>query len=276
MHIVQGEAKVPRYSYDSRKPKRNSFKRLPRLVYDAVTHLNGHTDVEGLFRVSGSIVRQRKLVSDLNQGLPTPDAHAHDMANILKRFFRELPEPLLTSRLLASFEQAWDIRESGTFDDVTYEEAVLLLCLLLPVEHRHVLQYIMRFIKSVADRCDVNKMTAENLATVLTPNFTRSGSRSTLPTKRQLFAYTRVVELMILKAELIGVVPCGVEEKVKKINLVPFSSGDMKKEGDVVDGGAASGSTDRHAGEEGGSGDLEQLGAKKKRKKRRSSSLSGK
>ena len=224
--------------------------------------------------MSGSIVRQRKLVSDLNQGLPTPDAHAHDMANILKRFFRELPEPLLTSRLLASFEQAWDIRESGTFDDVTYTEAVLLLCLLLPVEHRHVLQYIMGFIKSVADRCDVNKMTAENLATVLTPNFTRSGSRSTLPTKRQLFAYTRVVELMILKAELIGIVPCGVEEKVKKINLVPFSSGDMK-EGDVVDGGAASGSTDRHAAE-GGSGDLEQLGAKKKRKKRRSSSLSGK
>ena len=66
---------------------------------------------EGLFRISGNKKRQEELKYILNKGgklnLFTEDDsyNPHDIAGILKQFFGELPEPLLTRQLYDCYQQ---------------------------------------------------------------------------------------------------------------------------------------------------------------------------
>lgn len=55
---------------------------------------------EGIFRRTGSIERQQELKYLLNQGsfldLGSGTYSVHDCASVLKGFFQDLPDPLLT------------------------------------------------------------------------------------------------------------------------------------------------------------------------------------
>ena len=107
-----------------------------RILHDTVTFLQHHLHTEGLFRKTGSLSRQRELLSFMDRGAMIPgDSHTHDVANLMKRFFRELPEPLLTNRLLSCFEDAYNMFHT---DKEKFHKVVLLLCLLLPQDHRWV------------------------------------------------------------------------------------------------------------------------------------------
>ena len=67
------------------------------------------TDVEGLFRISGNKRRQEELKSTLNKGqfvdLADRTYSQHDLTTILKQFFAELSEPLLTNSLYFCYKQ---------------------------------------------------------------------------------------------------------------------------------------------------------------------------
>ncbi len=62
-----------------------------------------------MFRVSGNKRRQEDLKEALNRGQPVDLSDRtysqHDMATILKQFFAELTEPLLTNSLYACYKQ---------------------------------------------------------------------------------------------------------------------------------------------------------------------------
>jgi len=67
--------------------------------------------MEGLFRISGNKKRQEELKAILskNENLNLDAAPccytAHDIAGILKYFFSELPEPLLTKSCFVCYQQ---------------------------------------------------------------------------------------------------------------------------------------------------------------------------
>ena len=61
------------------------------------------------------------------------DTNVHDVASLLKQYLRELPEPLITSRLFPVFEACYSLSQP-----TERQRCVLLACLLLPRIHLQV------------------------------------------------------------------------------------------------------------------------------------------
>lgn len=96
------------------------------------------------------------------------DKNVHVAANLLKLFFRELPEPLFTTRLYHEFINA--IR----LNDDEYQQVALIKILdQLPVDHRRVLLYLFDHLIRVSEHSNKNMMHLENLAVVFGPTLMR-------------------------------------------------------------------------------------------------------
>ncbi|KJH46893.1 RhoGAP domain protein [Dictyocaulus viviparus] len=106
----------------------------------------------------------------------------HDVADMLKQYLRELPEPLMTARLSETF--------ANIFIHVPENERLLALqytILLLPDENREALQTLLLFLYDVSKHSESNSMPAQNLAVCFTPSlFHLSASRldKITPTRR--------------------------------------------------------------------------------------------
>lgn len=133
----------------------------------------------------------------------------------MKQFFRQLPEPLLTNHLHDCFVKTQRLDEEG--DQV---EAVLLLCLLLPIAHLTTLQFIMRFLAKVASCSQQSKMGTNNLAIVLTPNLIHSAKKegNCPASEKQLKEQTAVIDLLLRHADKIGLVSEDIYERAKLID----------------------------------------------------------
>lgn len=188
--------------------------RIPKLLHDIAEHLRPQYSTVGLFRVCGSAVRMRKIEETANRGETIGAGQPHDLAGILKSFFRLLPDPLLTHRLYGAFVDAFQLPAPERL------RAVLLLCLELPQAHLHTLRFLMNLLSDVVSQPDT-KMTANNLAAIFTPNLlspldidSKTKERATVTTELELGNHKNavgVVELLILHHDLIGVVPPDVE-----------------------------------------------------------------
>uniref|UniRef100_A0A671L4H6 Rho GTPase activating protein 11A n=1 Tax=Sinocyclocheilus anshuiensis TaxID=1608454 RepID=A0A671L4H6_9TELE len=172
-----------------------------------------HLDTEGLFRKSGSVVRVKSLRAKLDQGedcLPT--ALPLDVAGLLKQFFRELPEPVLTSDLHSAFLKA---QELPTDEERT--SATVLLSCVLPDRNLNTLRYFFSFLKSVSQRCAENKMDSSNLSVIFAPNLFHcgdGGEKISSSTEKRLKRQAAVVQRLIDNAQHLGVVPQFLMEKV--------------------------------------------------------------
>jgi RhoGAP domain len=72
-----------------------------------VVFLSGLT-CEGIYRISGVKSKVQSLKDSYNKGMNVylNDHEPSVVASLLKQFLRELPEPVLTSKLMPKFEQA--------------------------------------------------------------------------------------------------------------------------------------------------------------------------
>ncbi|XP_042599026.1 rho GTPase-activating protein 11A-like [Cyprinus carpio] len=172
-----------------------------------------HLDTEGLFRKSGSVVRVKSLRARLDQGedcLST--ALPLDVAGLLKQFFRELPEPVLTSDLHSAFLKA---QELPTDEERT--SATVLLSCVLPDRNLNTLRYFFSFLKSVSQRCAENKMDSSNLSVIFAPNLFHcgdGGDKMSSSTEKRLKHQAAAVQRLIDNAQHLGVVPQFLMEKV--------------------------------------------------------------
>lgn len=147
-------------------------------------------------------------------------ANPLDVANLLKQFFRELPNPLLTSALYRSFIESASLKECHS-----RSSAILNLCLLLPAPHLATLRHTMCFLDHVASMSEHNKMDASNLSICLAPNFLRgpprkvkwrSSSRTCMSETCLLEAEIAVVRILILEAQNIGIIPDEILERQRR------------------------------------------------------------
>ena len=100
----------------------------------------------------------------------------HVAANLLKLFFRELPEPLFTSTLYKQFVHAIQLT------DIDNQRITLLKTLeLLHPDNRRILFYLLDHLLRVSQYSNVNMMHLENLAVVFGPTLMRP-SKLILPT----------------------------------------------------------------------------------------------
>ncbi|XP_071444005.1 rho GTPase-activating protein 7 [Hetaerina americana] len=93
------------------------------------------------------------------------EQQAYDVADMVKLYFRELPEALLSSKLSDTFISVFQHVPEGQ-----RKEAIQCLLLLLPDENREVLQTLLDFLVQVASHSSENQMTIGNLAVCLAPS----------------------------------------------------------------------------------------------------------
>ncbi|XP_054747775.1 uncharacterized protein LOC129253431 isoform X3 [Anastrepha obliqua] len=133
-------------------------------------------DQIGLFRKSGVKSRIMKLKTEVEQLDSTAlcmevydTQQAYDVADMLKQYFRDLPESLLTTKMSETF--------AAIFQHLPRDvrlEAVQCSVLLLPDENREILYALLEFLTLVAANAEQNQMTANNLAVCLAPSLFHS------------------------------------------------------------------------------------------------------
>ncbi|GAB6028696.1 hypothetical protein CHUAL_004520 [Chamberlinius hualienensis] len=143
-------------------------------------------DSVGIFRKSGVRSRIQKL-KNLHEANPSnvvyDEQQPYDVADLLKQYFRELPEALLTNKMSETFISIYQhVAEEARL------EALQAALVLLPDENREVLQALLSFLNDVANRSKENQMTASNLAVCFAPSLFHMScprSQSTSPRRRK-------------------------------------------------------------------------------------------
>ena len=127
---------------------------------------------EGLFRLAAGSSKVKRLKAEIETpGLPVllslEAADHHVLTGIIKSYLRELPDPLFGGSLYNEWLEAGQCEDSGERADLIFN---LLQHDNLPMENFRNIQYLFRFLFEVSKMEDRNKMTASNLAIVITPN----------------------------------------------------------------------------------------------------------
>jgi RhoGAP domain/LIM domain len=157
--------------------------RIPALVDDAITTMRKmDLSVEGVFRKNGNIKRLNETVAIIDKegcdGVDLSKENVVQVAAILKKYLRELPDPLLTFKLHRLY-----ITSQKISDEEKRRRVLHLTCCLLPKSHRDCLEVLFSFLNWVAsfhqvDEESGSKMDTHNLATVIAPNILFTNSKN--------------------------------------------------------------------------------------------------
>ncbi|KAI1903561.1 hypothetical protein AGOR_G00028450 [Albula goreensis] len=142
---------------------------LPHSILKAMHFLRTEClDQVGLFRKSGvksRIQSLREMVEANPNGVSYDGQSAFDVADMVKQYFRDLPEPIFSSKLCESFLHIYQY-----FPKDQQFAAVQAAILLLPDENREALQTLLFFLRDVVACVEENQMTPTNIAVCLAPS----------------------------------------------------------------------------------------------------------
>ncbi|XP_052286601.1 uncharacterized protein LOC127882166 isoform X2 [Dreissena polymorpha] len=151
----------------------NSGHDVPLVLKSCTDVIETHGLVDGIYRLSGITSNIQKLrlafdedrVPDLTSEEYLQDVHS--ISSLLKMYFRELPNPLLTYQLYDKFANAVkdDDNKLLRIHDVVQQ---------LPPPHYRTTEYLMRHLARVAAHGHETGMHSKNLAIVWAPNLLRS------------------------------------------------------------------------------------------------------
>lgn len=215
--------------------------RIPIIVDELISSLRQmDMSVEGIFRKNGNIKRLKILTSEIddNPGKPPEFSkeNAIQLSALLKKYIRELPDPLLTTVLYS----LW-INSAKLSSDFDKQRIISLVYSLLPVHNRNVLEVLLSFLCWTASFSHIenevgSKMDIHNLSTVITPNilYMPSSSVPNVPqteesrTYNDAFAHNEgetyflaieVVDYLITHNEEMGMVPKVLISLLKEIKM---------------------------------------------------------
>lgn len=150
--------------------------RIPALVEDAISTMRKmDLSVEGVFRKNGNIKRLNDTMAAIDKegrsdSVDLSKENVVQVAALLKKYLRELPDPLLTFKLHRLY-----ITSQRITDEDKRQRVLHLTACLLPKCHRDCLEILFTFFNWVAsfhqvDEESGSKMDVHNLATVIAPN----------------------------------------------------------------------------------------------------------
>lgn len=147
--------------------------RIPAVVDDIISSMKQmDLSVEGVFRKNGNIKKLGEMADKLDkeEEVDFSTTHVIQVAALLKRYLRELPDPLMTHKLYRLWLAAAKIP-----DEEKRRHCLHLTCCLLPKPNRDCLEILFCFLKWVGSFHQVDdesgsKMDIKNLATVMAPN----------------------------------------------------------------------------------------------------------
>lgn len=155
-------------------------------------------EVEGIYRLSGNGSSINELQEELDREPVDIDVESerwnevHVVTNILKLYFRKLPDSLITDELYEAVIQLSSIPH--------WEKRLLKLKVLLgklPKVNFETFKFLSRHLHKVASFWNVNKMDAHNLAIMFGPTLVRSPKDQTLIMIKDMHFQTTIVETII-------------------------------------------------------------------------------
>ncbi|XP_052654865.1 protein FAM13C isoform X2 [Harpia harpyja] len=123
----------------------------------------------GIFRISGSVNKIKKLKQKYNQGEKVDlvsDGDVDSVASLLKLFLKELPVAVFPDNICSGLLKTLQEHKIHTTECI---ENLRQLLSCLPKAHQNLLQFLSAFLLKVATYSAVNFMTLENLAIVFGP-----------------------------------------------------------------------------------------------------------
>lgn len=162
------------------------------------------TNVEGIFRLSGS----EKRIKELRAIFDSPDRYGkgldwagytvHDAANVLRRYLNQLPEPIVPLDLYERFREplrghtkqaVGDEEGPQLTDDFDVARAITTyqqLITELPPLNRQLLLYILDLLAVFASKSDENRMNSQNLAAIFQPGMLSHPQHDMAPVEYRL------------------------------------------------------------------------------------------
>ncbi|OAA75235.1 Rho GTPase-activating protein domain protein [Akanthomyces lecanii RCEF 1005] len=148
---------------------------VPMVVYQCIQAVDMYgLGVEGIYRQSGSLSHINKLKSmfDADSQNPlldfrNPESFYHDVNSVtglLKQFFRDLPDPILTTEHHSSF-----INAAKHDDDIVRRDSLHAIINSLPDPNYATLRAITLHLYRVMDNSHINRMNSHNLAVIFGP-----------------------------------------------------------------------------------------------------------
>ncbi|KAL0137404.1 hypothetical protein V8B55DRAFT_1528032 [Mucor lusitanicus] len=131
-------------------------------------------DVVGIYRLSGQTTSIQKYKALFNSSTPDQAIHLdqeHDInviTGLLKLYFRELKNPLLTFEYYDRFIEAARLQD---YDERMFRLKSIIQ--VLPVVNYKVLYHVARHLERVKDHSHINKMEASNLALIFSMGLLR-------------------------------------------------------------------------------------------------------
>jgi len=213
-------------------PIRAIFIKIQTVLY---SHFCLATDVEGIFRLSGS----SKRIKDLQAIFDSPDRYGkgldwtgytvHDAANILRRYLNQLPEPIIPLEFYERFRdplrthqhQAVGDMEAQAQDvgDFNHEEAIITyqrLITEMPQLNRQLLLYILDLLAVFSSKSDLNRMTSPNLAAIFQPGMLSHPSHDMSPQEYRLSQDILIFLIENQDSFLIGMTGTAADEQTVK------------------------------------------------------------
>lgn len=190
------------------------------------------TDVEGIFRLSGSAKRIKDLQTIFNsperygKGLDWTGYTVHDAANILRRYLNQLPEPIVPLQYYEQFRdplRAYQAKvgnsaQAQAMENQEHTRAVVAyqkLITKLPALNRQLLLYILDLLAVFASKSDLNRMTAQNLAAIFQPGIISHPNHDMAPNEYRLSQDVLIFLIENQDNFLIGMTGTAMDEKTK-------------------------------------------------------------
>ncbi|KAL6050507.1 Type II inositol 1,4,5-trisphosphate 5-phosphatase [Balamuthia mandrillaris] len=157
---------------------------VPPLIKAAIDHLHNVNAIktEGVFRISGEHV-DFNTVDDVNC-----------VTGFIKRWLRELPEPIMTFALYNSF---LELGRRPQLESSIFIQETKRLISQLPHCNYAILELVLKLCMDILAHSQQNKMTAAALATVLGPNLLFIENPNPMTMMEDMQAANVVVERMI-------------------------------------------------------------------------------
>uniref|UniRef100_A0A8C7KV66 Rho GTPase-activating protein 29 n=1 Tax=Oncorhynchus kisutch TaxID=8019 RepID=A0A8C7KV66_ONCKI len=184
---LQGRLQL--FGIDFTQAAKNSPDGIPFIIRKCTSEIeNRALNLKGIYRVNGAKSRVEKLCQAFENGkdlVELSDLSPHDIANVLKLYLRQLPEPLILYRYYNDF-----IGLAKESQRVIIEEKAILpkqpsiklnrvifkirdLLRQLPPAHYRTLRFLTAHLHRVTEQAEENKMTASNLGIIFGPTLVK-------------------------------------------------------------------------------------------------------
>lgn len=197
---------------------------VPILVEKCAEFIREHgLNEEGIFRLPGqdNLVKQLRDAFDAGERPSFDrDTDVHTVASLLKLYLRDLPEPVVPWSQYEGFLLCGQLMNA---DEAKAQQEMMKQLSILPRENYNLLSYICRFLHEIQLNCAVNKMSVDNLATVIGVNLIRSKVEDPAVIMRGTPQIQRVMTMMIRDHEVLF--PKSKDEPLSP----PAQKNDLKK-----------------------------------------------